>query len=174
MMLAAAPRRPQIRRMDGPALYDTDIFAWTEEQAAALRALAGRRDLPNALDLENVIEEIESVGRSQFNAVESRLRLILEHLLKLASAPEAAARGHWIDEILNWHRDLQQSMTPSMRPRLDLELQWRRACRDAGRSLATQGDRLAPGLPAACPLTLADFLVEDFDPDAALARLTPP
>lgn len=174
MRLATAPPKAQISRMDGPALYDTDILAWTEEQAAALRALAGRRDLPNALDLENVIEEIESVGRSQFHAVESRLRLMLEHLLKLASAPEAPARGHWVDEVLHWQAELLSLISPSMHQRIELDQQWRRACRLAERSLAAHGDRLSPGLPEACPFTLADFLVEDFDPDAALGRLTRP
>ncbi len=50
--------------MDQPTLYDDDIVTWADEQVAALRALAARSDLSNAVDWENVIEEIESVGRS--------------------------------------------------------------------------------------------------------------
>jgi hypothetical protein len=61
--------------MEGPmadsSLYDEDILIWSEQQAAALRSLANRRDLPNELDLANVIEEIEDVGRSEFHTVES-------------------------------------------------------------------------------------------------------
>jgi hypothetical protein len=44
--------------MAGTDLYDTDILAWSEQQAEALRELAARRDLPNALDLPHVLEEI--------------------------------------------------------------------------------------------------------------------
>ncbi|GEM_PF-5947827 len=46
-------------------LYDTDILAWSEQQAAVLRALAVRHDLPNDLDLSHVAEEIEDLGLSQ-------------------------------------------------------------------------------------------------------------
>ena len=51
--------------MGDRSLYDEDILVWSEQQAAALRSMASRRDLPNELDLANVIEEIEDVGRSE-------------------------------------------------------------------------------------------------------------
>ena len=57
--------------MGDSSVYDEDILIWSERQAAALRSLASRRDLPNELDLANVIEEIEDVGKSEFHTVES-------------------------------------------------------------------------------------------------------
>lgn len=157
--------------MGETSLYETDILAWTEEQAAALRALAGRPDLPNALDLPNVIEEIEALGRSEFRAAISPMRLIMEHLVKLASAPEAPSVPHWTDEILRWHRDVQAALAPSMHQRVDLPGLWRQAVRDAARSLRAHGDEVLPGLPEECPLTLADFLAAEFDIDGAVERL---
>lgn len=71
--------------MDQPSLYDDDIVSWTEQQAAASRALARRPDLSKMLDWENVAEEIESVGRSQVQAVDSLLVQTLAHLLKRRS-----------------------------------------------------------------------------------------
>ena len=65
-------------------LYDTDILAWSQRQAAVLRDLAARRDLPNELDLDHVAEEIEDVGRSELNAVQSFIRLCLVHIVKAA------------------------------------------------------------------------------------------
>ena len=63
--------------MSGPTLYDEDILLWSEQQGAAIRKLgATTRHLPNELDIENVAEEIESVGRSELAAVKSYLRLI--------------------------------------------------------------------------------------------------
>ncbi len=59
-------------RTDQPSLYDEDVVAWAEQQAAALRALGARPDLSNALDWENVIEEVESVGLSEIRAFEER------------------------------------------------------------------------------------------------------
>ncbi len=64
--------------MAGSTLYDEDILRWSEQQAEIIRRLgSARRDLPDDLDIENVAEEIESVGRSELAAVKSHLRLIL-------------------------------------------------------------------------------------------------
>ena len=157
--------------MDGPSLYETDILAWTEQQAAALRDLAARRDLLNALDLENVIEEIETLGRSELKAATSPIRLMLGHLVKLASVPDSPARGHWAGEIMYWQAEMLASITPSMHQRIDMDLLWRRALRVTEAELAAHGDSTLPGLPDACPLSLADFLAEEFEPRAAVARI---
>jgi len=62
-------------------LYDQDLYAWAQEQAAHLREGAWQE-----LDLEHLIEEIEDVGHSQQDALASHLLLLLTHLLKLALA----------------------------------------------------------------------------------------
>jgi hypothetical protein len=65
--------------MDLPASYEEDFYAWSQHQAAILRRLAAgaRAGLPNDLDLENVAEEIEGVGRSELAAVRSQLSVML-------------------------------------------------------------------------------------------------
>ena len=55
------------------SLYQTDYYAWTRQQAAELRALAARR-VDTKLDLENLAEEVESLGRSDLNTVRSQVR----------------------------------------------------------------------------------------------------
>jgi hypothetical protein len=61
-------------------LYEEDVPLWSEQQAAALRNLARtRRDLPDELDVKNVAEEVESVGRSELAAVVCHIQLILAH-----------------------------------------------------------------------------------------------
>ena len=67
------------------ALYESDFHTWTEHQAAYLRQ--GRYE---AVDLANVAEEIEALGRSQLAALRSSYRLIAMHLLKLMHQPERA------------------------------------------------------------------------------------
>jgi hypothetical protein len=57
--------------------YGTDFYAWTQTQAEALRAQEWK-----TLDLENLAEEIESLGRSQRKAVRSHMRNLCMHLLK--------------------------------------------------------------------------------------------
>jgi Domain of unknown function DUF29 len=112
--------------MEGPmadsSLYDEDILIWSEQQAAALRSLANRRDLPNELDLANVIEEIEDVGRSEFHTVESLVENILTHLVLLAADPDAPATRGWIAEITAWNLTLRRRITPSMQARFAVAL----------------------------------------------------
>ncbi|MEO7495653.1 MAG: DUF29 domain-containing protein [Massilia sp.] len=57
--------------------YDTDVVAWASEQAAFLRA----GDFA-ALDLKHIAEEIEDVGKSERRELESRLAVLVAHLLK--------------------------------------------------------------------------------------------
>lgn len=157
-----------------PSLYDTDFLSWTEEQAAALRTLASHRDLPNQLDLANVIEEIEALGRSELKAATSPIRLILEHLLKLAFDPDSEAQRHWRAEIRSWHADVLEELLPSMHRKIDLDQLWQYAARRARGPLEERGISLPDGLPEHCPLTLAALLAPQLDIAGAVARITRP
>ena len=57
--------------------YDRDLNAWSSAQADALR-----RRATNEIDYENIAQEIEAVGQSQRDQIESRLENLLIHLLK--------------------------------------------------------------------------------------------
>ena len=163
--------------MPDTPLYDTDILAWSGQQAGALRQLAVRRDLPNELDLANVIEEIEDVGQSSLAAVEGFIRLILGHALKCVADPDAPGLGHWQAEIGNWQAELAGRFSPGMRRKLAVVPLWRRAIRQARLDLAAQGkdvSALWAGLALAetdCPLTIDDLLSDPPDPAALVARL---
>src|SRR5271168_5304601 len=63
-------------------LYDTDFYAWANEQAALLRA--GRL---SEADIQNIAEEIESMGRSEKRELVSRLAVLFQHLLKWRYQP---------------------------------------------------------------------------------------
>ncbi len=64
--------------MDG--LYDRDILLWSERQAELLRRLAAGERVNDAVDWTNLIDEVESVGRSELNATESLIEVALRHL----------------------------------------------------------------------------------------------
>ena len=123
--------------MDHDTLYETDICTWAEQQAAALRGLASRVDLPNELDLLNVIEEIEDVGISQLRSVSSFMRLILSHIILIAIDADAESVNHWIREVATFRGELMQSWQPSMRRRIDMDQIWRRAVEEATLKLST-------------------------------------
>ena len=108
--------------------YEADFLLWSEEQARALRDLAGHRELlPNSLDLEHLIEEVEDLGRSEFGAVNSLLRNILVHLIKLACDADAAPVPHWRGEVRAFHLTFLDKITPSMPGRIDMKKLWRQA-----------------------------------------------
>ncbi len=165
--------------MDHDSLYDTDICTWAEQQAAALRSLASRTDLPNQLDLPNIVEEIEGLGNSHLASVSSFIRLILSHLVLAAADPDAAATRHWAAEVENFHADLMQRYTPSMRQRIDIGQLWTRALKVAGAKLEerhAEADASAIRRGAilatySCPFSVDDICNEAFAFRAAVQRL---
>ena len=62
--------------------YDQDFYGWTQEQARLLR-----EHRISELDFENLLEEIESMGKSEKRELESRLEALLMHLLKWQYQP---------------------------------------------------------------------------------------
>lgn len=157
--------------MSDVADYDLDILLWSERQAALLRGLKERaRGLPNELDLENVAEEIESVGRSELAAVRSLLRRLLEHLVKVVSKPDGEVATHLLSEIRAFQSDLADRLTPSMIRNIDMQKIWRQAVKNASADLADFGD--APGaVPDVFPFSVADIVSDDFELKSAIEAL---
>jgi DNA-binding PucR family transcriptional regulator len=77
-------------------LYREDFYAWTRDQAAALRQLAEAR-WNGPLDLAHLAEEVEDLGSEQKWAIESQLERIIEHTLKLEYSPAADPRRKWMN-----------------------------------------------------------------------------
>lgn len=78
--------------MDGRVIdYETDFFAWTQSQAAALRREAEAGN-PAAIDWLHLAEEVEEMGGDRRREVVSRLRVLSVHLLKWKCCPELRAR----------------------------------------------------------------------------------
>ncbi|HET6468185.1 MAG TPA: DUF29 domain-containing protein [Geminicoccaceae bacterium] len=76
--------------------YEADFYAWTQAQAAALRqASSARVNAPAMIDWEHIAEELEIMGASQRSEIESRLKVLLEHLLKLAFTRDRYSRNGW-------------------------------------------------------------------------------
>ena len=123
--------------MDHDTLYETDICTWAEQQVAVLRSLASRVDLPNELDLPNVVEEIEDVGNSQLRSVRSFMRLMLSHLILIAVDADADSVGHWTREVATFRGELMLCWQRSMRQRIDMDVIWRHAVEEAMLKLST-------------------------------------
>ena len=157
--------------MDEHSLYEADFYGWTREQVEVLRGMRGQAGLPNGLDLDNVIEEIESVGSEARRAVESHARLILVHLIKIATSANEAQHRHWRAEAQSFHSEIEGRYTRAMRQDINLDRLWRRAVKDARASLAIYEEELPMDVSDTCPLTLDAFTEEEFDIDVALRSI---
>jgi hypothetical protein len=80
-------------------LYQEDFYVWTEVQAALL---SERRF--EALDLANLIEEVEALGRAERSKVLNNASVVVEHLLKLQHSPAKDPREGRIDSISQHRR----------------------------------------------------------------------
>lgn len=144
-------------------LYDEDYYDWTRAQAAALRRLAGEHwDGP--LDLANLAEEVDDLGRSVKHAVRSQVTRLIIHVLKLAHSPASAPRDLWLDTVDHARAEIEDLMTRSIRAEIEPELPklYKRAKREVERALKRHGE--TADLPKACPYKLDDLLQDDWYP----------
>ena len=148
--------------------HDTDFYRWTQDQAALLRALPRSSNL---LDIDNIAEEIEDMGRAEIKELSSLLRQTVVHLVKIAFDPASPAVAHWVSEASGFQGDAVLAYSPGLRQRLDLPKIWSVAKRNAADSLAEYGV-VVPPLPVECPLTLDQLLDADFNPREAAAKVS--
>jgi hypothetical protein len=140
-------------------LYDADFFRWTETMAAALRSGELSR-----LDLENLAEEIESLGRSDRRRIESRLTVLLMHLLKWQVQPEMRS-GSWRGTIVAQRTRIRKLLQESPSLRSFFESVVDECYGDAVvQAVAETGLPIAM-FPIDCPYAIEAILNVEFLPD---------
>jgi hypothetical protein len=96
-------------------LYDQDYYLWLKTTINQLRA--GQLE---SVDLDNLIEELESMDRSEKRAIKSLLIRLFEHLLKLTywDVERERNEGHWKGEIRTFRREIKDVLkdSPSLKP----------------------------------------------------------
>ena len=160
MTLARSKPRPEdeVRELERAA-YDRDFYTWTLQQAALIRE--GRFA---EIDRENVAEEIEALGRSEFAQFVSFLQLILLHMLKWDHQPERRTRSWRLSIVL--HRDHAKTVldeNPGFKSRLGeaLARAYRRARLDAMKETKLPSSTF----PEVCPYSLEETLERFFSTD---------
>ena len=140
-------------------LYETDFYAWTQEQARLLRERQW-----SDLDLENLVDEVASVGGSEKREIGSRLTILLAHLLKWKYQP--GHRGSsWTGTIFEQRGQLANILanSPSLRDYLRKQVEERYL---SGRLQAAKETGIAFGLfPEQCPFTVDQVLELGFFPE---------
>lgn len=140
-------------------LYDQDFYSWTQEQVALLKS----RDW-ELLDINNLIEEIESLGKQQRQELRNRLGVLIGHLLKWEYQPDFRSNG-WRSTIREQRRRILQHLNenPSLKSYLQQAVT---IAYEDGRDLAIQETNLADDVfPLVNSYSIDDLLNFDFLPE---------
>jgi len=141
-------------------LYETDFYGWIQQQTGVLRAGSFA-----SLDLDNLIEEIESMGKSHQRALESRLEILLIHLLKWQFQPNRITPS-WKHTIREQRKRIAVHLNknPSLTARLPeaLETAYEFAIMRASEETGINES----AFPSQCPWTLEQVMNADFWPQA--------
>lgn len=140
-------------------LYETDYMQWIETTIEKLRS----QDYAN-VDWENLIEEIEAMGRRDRQSLKSNLIVILLHLLKWEFQPEKRS-GSWESSIIEHRRRVKDDLidSPSLKPYLEnifaecYTQAVKQAKAETGLPLQT--------FPVQCPYELPQVIDDEFLPE---------
>ena len=137
--------------------YQSDIYSWSQEQARLLRE--GQWAL---VDRDNVAEEIESLGRTEFNRLESALRVLLLHMLKWEHQPQKRSRS-WVLSIKEQRLAIEDVLAdnPGLKPRIGEALA--RAYRRARIEAAKETGLDEAKFPETCSYSLEDVTTRVFE-----------
>jgi hypothetical protein len=143
-------------------LYETDFYAWTQEQVSLLKAQHWDR-----LDTLNLIEEIEALGRKERQELRNRLGVLLGHLLKWQFQPEKRTNS-WLGTIREQRIQIKLLLedSPSLKPYLD---QIFLAAYELGLALSIRETQLGEQVfPEVCPYTPEQTMNPEFLPESNL------
>lgn len=140
------------------SLYESDFYAWTQEQAALLRERHWAQ-----IDLDHLIEEIDSLGKQERQQLENRLGVLLGHLLKWQFQPEQHGNS-WLATIREQRRKVEKRLNqnPSLQPYLLEAMQ--EAYEDAVDLAVRETNLPYKTFPEACPYSFEQTLDNKFLP----------
>ncbi len=141
------------------SLYETDYLKWIETTVGKLRV----QDYSN-IDWDNLIEEIEDMGRSERRSLESNLTVVLTHLLKWQYQPDFRS-GSWKGSIVEHRRRIREALkdSPSLKPYL--EEVFAKCYSDAVEQASAETGLSVETFPQVCPYTSAEVLDSKFLPE---------
>lgn len=140
-------------------LYEADYLRWIETTVEKLRSQNYAE-----VDWENLIEEIEDVGRSERRSLESNLIVILLHLLKWQYQPNRSS-GSWEGSMIEHRRRIKKAVkeSPSLKPYL--ESIFAECYTEALKQAKAETGLALETFPIECPYELAEVMDDDFLPE---------
>ena len=136
-------------------LHDTDILLWSERQSELLRRVASGDNVNDQVDWQNIVEEVEDVGRNTLRACRAHLLQALLHDLKATAWPFSRDVPHWQSEARVARINAADAYAPSMRQKIDVAEIYAKALRALPATM--EGQPPVP-VPEACPMTLHELI----------------
>lgn len=134
--------------------YSEDFYQWTQHQAQILK----KKDFSH-LDIENLIEEIQSLGKSDKRALYSHLARLLMHLLKLKYQPAGQGNSNsWNSSIISSAREIKLLLRDSPSLKNELKKILSDAYEDARQEAAAETQLELKTFPKKCPWDLEEIL----------------
>lgn len=143
-------------------LYEQDFYAWTQHTAKALK-----NKQFDQVDIDHLLEEVESMGRSDFRELRSRLVVLVAHLLKWAYQPSHRS-SNWTGTITKQRQEIDFLLqdSPSLKNKLN-ELVSESKVYDKAVKLAVNDTGLdEQAFPKRCPYSVDQLLDDDYYPQA--------
>jgi hypothetical protein len=141
-------------------VYEQDLCLWLSQNTELLRE--GR---VAEIDIENIAEELDAMGKSQHRELMNRLRVLLAHLLKWQFQPDHRSNS-WKVTIVEQRYQIEQllEMSPSLKHKIDQKIP-KAYSKAVGYAAAETGIPKSV-FPKTCPYALEKALDENFYPDA--------
>jgi hypothetical protein len=134
--------------------YEQDFYQWTQEQAELLKAGA-----LSQLDVENLIEEIESMGKSQKRALMSRMTVLLMHLLKWDYQPDRRS-GSWKSTIITQRKEIKRLLKDNPGLKSIITEMLTETYLDAAEIASAETELPESTFPETCPYTIEHLMGE--------------
>lgn len=143
------------------SLYTSDFYAWTQEQVSLLRNHQWHK-----IDLQNVIEEIASLGKQQRQELRNRLSILIGHLLKLQFQPQHRSRS-WLATLRIQRLDTIELLEENPSLKSYLEEVVGKAYLKGVELAVRETDLPHRTFPSDCPYSLTEILDDRFYPGEA-------
>lgn len=137
-------------------LYDQDYHSWLESTIQHLKSSNF-----SEVDWENLIEELEDMGRSEKRAVYSNLKILLLHLLKYRYQPEKRSKS-WLSSICEHRQRLHRSFRESPSLKNYFEIVIPESFEDARELTSKETGLNINSLPNECPFSIEEILDREF------------
>ena len=132
--------------------YEKDFCRWIRRQSSLLK----KQDF-SSLDLENLIEEIETLGRSERRSLKSHLIVLLQHLLKIRAQPEKRTKS-WDQSIANATRQIRLILKDSPSLKREVPEMIKEIYPYARQDAILETRKKGSAFPLECPFSIEEIL----------------